>query len=370
MIGISPLAGVYYWTKSSRTEQMQVKMVTSDDEKRLKGMATEASSAAVALPDKMDSSKLVAETVDGVAGEIPVIAYTEKVLAEKEATLRKIIQDNYAKIQAVEKELEALHLEVKLTSGSKKAGMELLRQKIEQSTEKARLLRKKEEQAKKVWEAAAKLVEEEEQKKQQLCDDLRMMVQQNALQQYERLEALTHKLDALNPEMRGPALEAIQGLRAKIAPHGVLPVYVSRSALLLPSFPHQLALYPSISAQGREAPASAQGTCAPSAAPADAANSTAPASIADAPATTPKAQGAEGDAQSQGQEGSSGAAAAAAANGGKGADGGGAPAARLSISRGRGRGRGRGLIAKGGNKAGGDGQWTGAGFDVEDESIA
>ncbi|CAI7896535.1 unnamed protein product, partial [Closterium sp. NIES-53] len=60
-----------------------------------------------------------------------------------------IIQDNYAKIGAVEKELEALHLEVKLTSGSKKAGMELLRQKIEQSTEKARLLRKKEEQAKK-----------------------------------------------------------------------------------------------------------------------------------------------------------------------------------------------------------------------------
>ncbi|CAI7881645.1 unnamed protein product [Closterium sp. NIES-54] len=62
----------------------------------------------------------------------------------------RIIQDNYAKIGAVEKELEALHLEVKLTSGSKKAGMELLRQKIEQSTEKARLLRKKEEQAKKV----------------------------------------------------------------------------------------------------------------------------------------------------------------------------------------------------------------------------
>ncbi|CAI5484076.1 unnamed protein product [Closterium sp. Yama58-4] len=320
-------------------------------------MAKEASNAAVALPDKLDSSKLVAETVDGVAGEIPVIAYTEKVLAEKEANLRKIIQDNYAKIQAVEKELEALHLEVKLTSGAKKAGMELLRQKIEQSTEKARLLRKKEEQAKKVWEAAAKLVEEEEQRKQQLCDDLRMMVQQNALQQYERLEALTHKLDALNPEMRGPALEAIQGLRAKIAPHGVLPVYTSNA---------------DPAAQGREAPASAQGTCAPLADPADATSSTAPASTADAPATTPKAQGKEGDAQSQGQEGSSGttAAAAAAANGSKGADGSGAPAARLSISRGRGRGRGRGLIAKGGNKAGGDGQWTGAGFDVEDESFA
>ncbi|CAI5974946.1 unnamed protein product [Closterium sp. NIES-64] len=298
----------------------------------------------------------------------------------------RIIQDNYAKIQAVEKELEALHLEVKLTSGSKKAGMELLRQKIEQSTEKARLLRKKEEQAKKVWEAAAKLVEEEEQRKQQLCDDLRMMpacphpptciphaastaaicccplhppaccerqVQQNALQHYERLEALTHKLDALNPEMRGPALEAIQGLRAKIAPHGVLPVYTSNA---------------DPAAQGREAPASAEGTCAPSASPVDATSSTAPASTADAPATTPKAQGAEGDAQSQGQEGSSGATAAA--NGSKGADGGAAPAARLSISRGRGRGRGRGLIAKGGNKAGGDGQWTGAGFDVEDESIA
>ncbi|CAI7842484.1 unnamed protein product, partial [Closterium sp. NIES-53] len=181
-------------------------------------------------------------------------------------------------------------------------------------------------------------------------------VQQNALQQYERLEALTHKLDALNPEMRGPALEAIQGLRAKIAPHGVLPVYTSNA---------------DPAAQGREAPASAQGTCTPSAAPADTSSSTAPASTADAPATTPKAQGTECDTQSQRQEGSSGAtAAAAAANGSKGTDGGGAPAVRLSISRGRGRGRGRGLIAKGGNKSGGDGQWTGAGFDVEDESIA
>ncbi|GJP48559.1 hypothetical protein CLOM_g7845 [Closterium sp. NIES-68] len=293
-------------------------------------MAKEAADAAVALPDKIDSSKLVAETVDGVAGEIPVIAYTEKVLAEKEATLRKIIQDNYAKIQAVEKELEALHLEVKLTSGSKKAGMELLRQKIEQSTEKARVLRKKEEQAKKVWEAAAKLVEEEEQRKQQLCDDLRMMVQQNAMQQYERLEALTHKLDALNPEMRGPALEAIEGLRAKIAPHGILPAYTSSGDSAAP---------------GREASTSAQGTSAPSAAPPDATNPSAPSSSAEAPATTPRVpsqwasrvQGAEGEANSQGQEGSGDAPAAAGAAA---SAAGGAAGAANGPGRGGGRGGG------------------------------
>lgn len=34
----------------------------------------------------------------------------------------RYIQDNYLKLQAVERELEALRLEVKLTSGSKKAG--------------------------------------------------------------------------------------------------------------------------------------------------------------------------------------------------------------------------------------------------------
>jgi hypothetical protein len=51
------------------------------------------------------------------------MAYTEKVLEEKEQMLRKYIQDNYSKIQNVERELASLAMEVKLTAGPKKAGL-------------------------------------------------------------------------------------------------------------------------------------------------------------------------------------------------------------------------------------------------------
>lgn len=51
-------------------------------------------------------------------------------------------------------------------------------------------------------------------------------IQESALQQYEKLESLTQKLDALNPELKGAAMSAIEGLRAQIAPHGA-PVLVS-----------------------------------------------------------------------------------------------------------------------------------------------
>lgn len=168
----------------------------------------------------IDPSQLVPETVDGLSGEIPVIAYTEKVLAAKEAVLRKYIEENKAKIVNVEKELASLTLEVKLTSGSKKAALEHLRRKIEQSSEKIKAAKTKEEAAKKAWDAAAKVVADEEHEKEKLCIDLNMMVQENALQQYQKLEELTRKLDALNPEIAGGVFEVLEGLRAKIAPHG------------------------------------------------------------------------------------------------------------------------------------------------------
>lgn len=40
------------------------------------------------------------------------------------------------------------------------------------------------------------------------------------MQQYVKLEELTRKLDALNPKLANGAIEVLQGLRAKIAPHG------------------------------------------------------------------------------------------------------------------------------------------------------
>ncbi|CAM6020412.1 unnamed protein product [Sphagnum balticum] len=139
----------------------------------------------------------------------PKMAYTEKVLEEKEQMLRKYIQDNYSKIQNVERELASLAMEVKLTAGPKKAALEHLRKLIEISSEKIKSARLKEEQAKKVWEAAVKVVEAEESNKQRLCDDLKCLVQQSAEAQYSRLEDLTQRLEALNPELRGDAAQLL-----------------------------------------------------------------------------------------------------------------------------------------------------------------
>lgn len=111
----------------------------------------------------------------------------------------RYIQENYSKIRDVEKELESLTLEMKLTAGPKKAALEHLRKKVEMSTERIRLAKVKEEQAKKAWEAAAQVVKEEEDAKQKLCDDLNRLVQESAASQYSRLEELKKRLESLNP---------------------------------------------------------------------------------------------------------------------------------------------------------------------------
>lgn len=136
---------------------------------------------------------------DGLARDSPVIAYTEKVILEEQLQLKKYIQENYSKIRDVEKELESLTLEMKLTAGPKKAALEHLRKKIEISTEKIRLAKVKEEQAKKAWEVAAQVVKDEEDAKQKLCDDLNHLVQESAASQYARLEELKKRLESLNP---------------------------------------------------------------------------------------------------------------------------------------------------------------------------
>ncbi|KAI4378124.1 hypothetical protein MLD38_015652 [Melastoma candidum] len=141
---------------------------------------------------------------DGLPREAPVIAYTEKIIEEEQLQLRKYIQENYSKIRDVEKELAGLSMEMKLTAGPKKAALELLRKKIEASTEKVRIAKQKEEQARKVWEAASQTLKEEEQLKQKLCDDLTNLVQESSNSQFARLEELKRRLAALNPSRASP----------------------------------------------------------------------------------------------------------------------------------------------------------------------
>ncbi|XP_073125191.1 uncharacterized protein [Henckelia pumila] len=136
---------------------------------------------------------------DGLARESPVIAYTEKVIEQEQLQLRKYIDENYSKIRDVERELANLNMEMKLTSGPKKAALEHMRKKIEMSTERVRAAKLKEEQAKLVWEAAAKTVQDEEAMKQKLCEDLNNLVQESSNAQFTRLEELKRRLEALNP---------------------------------------------------------------------------------------------------------------------------------------------------------------------------
>ncbi|KAF5743572.1 hypothetical protein HS088_TW08G00156 [Tripterygium wilfordii] len=136
---------------------------------------------------------------DGLPREAPVIAYTEKKILEEQLQLRKYIEENYSKIRDVERELMNLSMEMKLTAGPKKAALELLRKKIEISTEKVRVAKLKEEEARKVWESASKAVKDEEAIKQKLCEDLNQLVQESSNSQFSRLEELKRRLEAMNP---------------------------------------------------------------------------------------------------------------------------------------------------------------------------
>ncbi|XP_040866555.1 uncharacterized protein [Glycine max] len=109
---------------------------------------------------------------DGLPRQSSVITYTEQIIEAEQLQLKKYIQENYTKIRDVERELANLGLEMKLTSGPKKAALEHMRKKIEASTEKIRVAKIQEEQARKVWESASKTVQEEEAIKQKLCEDL------------------------------------------------------------------------------------------------------------------------------------------------------------------------------------------------------
>ncbi|XP_057508963.1 LOW QUALITY PROTEIN: uncharacterized protein LOC130791715 [Actinidia eriantha] len=137
---------------------------------------------------------------DGLMREAPVIAYTEKIIEAEQLQLKKYIHwRNYSKIRELRRELGNLTLEMKLTAGPKKAALELMRKKIEISTEKIRVAKLKEEEAKKAWEAASKAVKDEEAIKQKLCEDLNNLVQESSSAQFARLEELKRRLEALNP---------------------------------------------------------------------------------------------------------------------------------------------------------------------------
>lgn len=162
-------------------------------------------------------------------GDLPIMAYTEKFLEEKEEQLRKYIQENYSKIRDVERELANVTLELKLTAGPKKAALEHLRKKIELSTDKIRIAKQKEELARQVWEAAVNDLKKEEAHKEAICEDLNRLVQESATAQYSRLEELKNRLEALNPVRKGVTPESVNSESNGLSPVSSENTATSRS---------------------------------------------------------------------------------------------------------------------------------------------
>ncbi|KAI0500858.1 hypothetical protein KFK09_019076 [Dendrobium nobile] len=179
---------------------------------------------------------------DGIARESAIIAYTEKVIEEEQLQLKRYIKENYSKIRDVERELENLTLELKLTAGPKKAALEHMRKKIELVNERLRAAKLKEEQAKKAWEAAAQVVKDEEAAKQKLCDDLNQLVQESANTQYSRLEELKRRLEALNPSRVSSDVSDGKSVQSSHSSETVSQKTIQQTAELAGQAPHSSAM--------------------------------------------------------------------------------------------------------------------------------
>lgn len=127
-----------------------------------------------------------------------IVNTSEKALEQKERELQSCIAQNYARIQGVEKELQGLQLQLKLTSGPKKSALEMLRRKIESQADRVIVARTGLAAATKAADAAAAKLAIEEAAKDELCKELNLLVQQSAHAQLDALEALTRRLEAIN----------------------------------------------------------------------------------------------------------------------------------------------------------------------------
>lgn len=155
--------------------------------------------AAVQRHNSCDDPALEAEQQWSKSGEkLRIVNTSEKALEQKERELQSCIAQNYARIQGVEKELQGLQLQLRLTSGPKKSALEMLRKKIEVQADRVVVARTSLAAANKVAKTATARLAAEEAAKDELCKELNMLVQQSANAQLDALETLTRRLEAIN----------------------------------------------------------------------------------------------------------------------------------------------------------------------------
>mmetsp|Transcript_15726 Transcript_15726/g.44002 ORF Transcript_15726/g.44002 Transcript_15726/m.44002 type:complete len:343 (+) Transcript_15726:242-1270(+) len=142
----------------------------------------------------------------------------EKMIEEKEMQLRSVIQENYSRIRDVEKELQDLQMQLKLTAGPKRSVLEMLRRKIEDQNNKVVREREKVQKAKQVLDGAEESLKKEQDIKDQLCQELNLIVQQSAHAQLDKLEQLTARLEQLGSGIScgGPASTSLLALQATV----------------------------------------------------------------------------------------------------------------------------------------------------------
>lgn len=159
-----------------------------------------------------DEAALEEEQQWSRSGEnLRIVNTSEKALEQKERELQSCIAQNYARIQGVEKELQGLQLQLKLTSGPKKSALEMLRRKIEAQADRVIVARTGLAASTKAADAAAARLAAEEAAKEELCKELNLLVQQSANAQLDALEALTRRLEAINSGVTGNSSNGAAG---------------------------------------------------------------------------------------------------------------------------------------------------------------
>ena len=114
--------------------------------------------------------------------------------------LPSLVLLNYNRIRDVERDLSQLQLQLRLTAGPKRQGLELLRRKIGEQNERVVSVRRRHDAAKQALLVLEEELKREEDAKERLCGELNTLIQQNADQQASPLTASPHGMNYIVTE--------------------------------------------------------------------------------------------------------------------------------------------------------------------------
>ena len=123
--------------------------------------------------------------------------FAQQLIEQKEREVQQSLAAKWASVREVERELQQLQLQLKMTAGPKKHALEMLRRKIEAEDAAAAALRKRRDAAKAALAALEEELAQREAAKRRLCDELALLVSTSVTTQLERFDGLKQQLDTL-----------------------------------------------------------------------------------------------------------------------------------------------------------------------------